>query len=216
MSEATLRARIARLERAARRDRAFALGAIAILLATAQAPAPPPAATPQAVVTDASGANARIGAFGLTVRDASGVLRVDASIDSGGYPSLDEYDAKGKLREAAYLIDGRPVFRQFDANGKRRGEIFLAADTENGEFVSRDASEATRVAAFIGDKGLPELGMYGSDGNVRAYLASDDAGPYLVMLDAAKQTRVTIGQYTDGAFGIDVRSSTGTTLFKKP
>jgi hypothetical protein len=204
--------RIAALERAAWRDRVFALGAIALFLGTAQVSAPPA----PLLVRAASGESARIDAAGLTVRDAAGVVRADAGIDRDKNPSVDEYDAAGTIRQAIYLLSDRPVLRQFDKTGKRRDELFLASDTENGEMVVRDANDVNRLAAFIGDKNLPEVAFYGSDALVRAYLASDDSGAYLVMNDGKKTTRATVGQYTDGTFGLDVRNTAGTTVFKAP
>ena len=49
------------------------------------------------------------------------------------------------------------------------------------------------------------MGLYGSDEKLRAYFATDDASPYLVMRDNAGTTRVYAGGYQDGAIGIDVR-----------
>jgi hypothetical protein len=110
----------------------------------------------------------------------------------------------------------RPVFRQFDPAGKRRSEMFLASDTQNGEFVTRDAAEVTRLAAFVGNENLPELAFYGSDGKVRAYLATDDVSPYLVMKDKGAVTRVVLGGYASGKIGADVRNSAGTAVWTKP
>lgn len=211
-SPVALGGRVAALERAAQRDRVFALAAIALFLATAQVSAPPA----PLIVRAASGESARIDAAGLTVRDAAGVVRADAGIDKDGSPSVDEYDAGGTIREAMYLLKDLPLLRQFDKSGKRRADLFLASDTQNGEMVFRDANDVSRLGVFIGAKGLPELAFYGSDAAVRAYLSSDDAGAYLVMNDRTKQTRVSVGQYTDGNYGMDVRNPSGTTIWKAP
>ena len=212
MNDATLAARLARLERAARRDRAIALGAIAVFLATAQAPAP----SAPIVVGAASGAGARIDATGLSVRDATGKVRTLVGLDDGGRPSADLYDATGTLRQTASLLQGTPTLRQFDKSGKRRDDLFLASDNQNPEFALHDERETTRLAVFRGSQGLPEFAVYGSDGAVRAYLSTDDDIPYLVMKDGTQQTRLVIGAYTSGKVGLDVRNTAGTAIWSKP
>jgi hypothetical protein len=137
-------------------------------------------------------------------------------LDKDRYPSIDEYDTSGGLRQSMYLLSDRPVLRQFDKAGKRRAEMFLASDTQNGELVIRDAGEVTRGAVFIGSQGLPEAAFYGSDSNVRAYLATDDTSPYLVMKDGSGVSRLTIGGYQSGAIGMEVRNAAGTALWSKP
>jgi hypothetical protein len=210
VNEDALVARIARLEAVARRDRTFALGSLVVLLATAQtAPVSGPIS-----VAGASG-SATIAAAGLVVRDASKIVRQDVGLDSNGYPSLDFQDAAGNLREAMYLLNDRPILRQFDSTRKRRAEAFLSA-TGNGEFSILDAAENTRLNFFQGDKDLPEFALYGSDAKARAYISSDDAGPFLVMKDGNGNTRLDMGTYTGGSVGLDVRNAAGTTLFSKP
>jgi hypothetical protein len=211
VSESALTERIARLERTARRDRILALGALALALATAQAPA----ATPL-VVRDAGGGTATLSATGLAVRDGARTLRNAIGLDKDRYPSLDLYDSTGAIRQSMYLLTDRPVLRQFDKAGKRRAEMFLASDTQNGEFVIRDASDVTRAAAFIGTQGLPEAAFYGTDGQVRAYLSTDDVSPYLVMKDKAGNSRVVMGGYASGRMGMDVRNAAGTAVWSKP
>lgn len=184
-----------------------------LFFATAQAPARP---SPPVVVRDASGASATLSSKGLTVRDASRTVRADIGLDRNGYPSLDVFDKAGNVRESMYLLDDSPVLRQFDPAGKRRAELFLVSDTQNGEFVIRDAGDTTRLAVFRGDKGLPELGLYGSDAKVRAYISTDDSGPYLVMKDKSGTTRVAAGSYASGKIGIDVRNVAGTAVWSKP
>ncbi len=206
--EAALGSRLMRLERSARLDRAFFFGALVFALATAQAPAP--SNGPVTV------GGATIASTGIVVKNTAGVTRLDLGIDRSGFPSLDEYDSGGTLRQSMYLLTDRPVFRQFDAAGKRRAELFLASDTQNGEYVIRDAAETTRLAAFIGTLGLPELGFYGSDGKSRAYLSADNDGAYLVMKDANATSRVVMGAYTGGKFGMDVRNAAGNAVWTKP
>ena len=211
MSERALDERIERLERTARRDRILALGALALALATAQAPASTPL-----VVRDAAGNAATLSASGLAVSDRTRTVRSAIGLDKDRYPSLDLYDSSGAIRQSMYLLTNRPVLRQFDKAGTRRAEMFLTADTQNGEFVIRDASDVVRGAVFIGDKGLPEAGFYGSDGNVRAYLSADDVSPYLVMKDKSGGSRVVMGGYAAGSIGMDVRNAAGTAVWSKP
>ncbi len=211
MSETALGERVARLERIARRDRVLALGALTLCLATAAAPA-----TNQLVVTDPAGGTATLTSTGLVVRNGANVVRSAFGLDKDRYPSIDEYDTSGGLRQSMYLLSDRPVLRQFDKAGKRRAEMFLASDTQNGELVIRDAGEVTRGAVFLGSQGLPEAAFYGSDSNVRAYLATDDTSPYLVMKDGSGVSRLTIGGYQSGAIGMEVRNAAGTALWSKP
>jgi hypothetical protein len=211
VSERALDERIERLERTARRDRVLALGALALALATAQAPASTPL-----VVRDAAGNTATLSPTGLAVRDAARTLRTAIGLDKDLYPSLDLYDSTGAIRQSMYLLADRPVLRQFDKAGKRRAEMFLASDTQNGEFVIRDAGDVTRGAVFIGSEGLPEAGFYGSDGKVRAYLSADDVSPYLVMKDKNGTSRVVMGGYASGSIGMDVRNAAGTAVWSKP
>ncbi|MDQ6767626.1 MAG: hypothetical protein M3Z41_07430 [Candidatus Eremiobacteraeota bacterium] len=205
--------RIARLETAARRERAVALGLVVLLLATAQSPAPRPSGP--VVVRDASGSST-LSYHGLAVADRSNVTRTAAGVNRSGYPSIDLTDSSGHGRESMYLLSDRPVLRFFDPAGKRRAELFLASDTGNGEFVIRDAAEVTRAAVFRGDQGLPELAFYGSDAKVRAYLSTDDSSPYLVMKDRSGTTRVVVGGYSSGKIGMDIRDSAGVALWSKP
>jgi hypothetical protein len=210
MSDAALGARIERLERVARRDRVLALGALVVALATAQSPSGAPLS-----VRDARGA-AAITAKGITFVDAANVVRLAMGLDSDRYPSVDLYDSGGTIRQSMYLLKDRPVLRQFDRAGHRRAEMFLASDTQNGEFVIRDDADVTRAAVFIGSKGLPEFAVYGSDANVRAYLATDDDGPYLVMKDRSAVSRLVMGAYNSGKIGMDVRNASGTALWSGP
>jgi hypothetical protein len=209
--EAALAERISRLERTARRDRIVALGALAIFLATAQAPVSSPR-----IVREASGAYVTLSAGGLTVRDARNTPRLRLGFDTDKYPSLDEFDSSGTIRQAMYLLNDRPVLRQFDKAGKRRAEMFLASDTQNGEFVIRDAQDVTRAALFIGDQGLPEISFYGSDAKVRSYMSSDDTAPYLVMKDRTGTSRIVMGRYEAGQVGMDVRDASGAAVWAQP
>jgi hypothetical protein len=207
--------RIAGLERRARRDRAFALGALAIVLATAQAPSAPSAVRPL-TVGSANGASARLDARGLHVRDAGGKIRADAGFDNDGSPSADLYDATGELRQAAYLLKDAPLFGLFDAAGKRRSEMFLSSDNQNPEFLMHDAAGVERVGLFQGTKGWPEFALSGSDGKVRTYFETDDTSPFIVMNDGAGTMRLVLGGYTTGKIGADIRDASGNVLWSTP
>lgn len=204
--------RIARLENVARRERAIAIGLLALLMATGQAPAPTSSGP---VIITSSTSSATLDSRGLTVRDHSREL-LFAGLDSSGKPSLDLSDSAGRLRESMYLLAGNPILRDFDAAGKRRAEVFLAGDSGNGEFLIFDAAEVRRLALFHGSSGLPEFALYGSDAKVRAYLSTDDGMPYLGMNDNGGATRLVMGAYTGGRAGMDVRDSAGKALWSQP
>jgi hypothetical protein len=211
-----LNARLDRLERGSRRDRAIGFAVLALLFVTAQAPGSTPVTTTAPyTVRNASGASATLSATGLTVRDAQGNVRVFEGIDSGGRPSLDMRDTAGTLRESMYLLDGRPLLRLFDSSGKRREEVGLD-DKGDGLLQLNDASEKLRLEIGRATGGNPNLSLYGSDEKLRAYIATDDVSPYMVMRDAAGNDRVTVGGYTDGTFGIGIKSETKAVLWKAP
>jgi hypothetical protein len=208
--------RVARLERGSRRDRAIGFAVLALLFVTAQAPGSAPVTTSAPyTVRNASGESATLSATGLTVRDAKGNARVFEGIDSGGRPSLDMHDTAGTLRESMYLLDGVPKLRLFDSNGKRREEVGLD-DKGDGLFQLNDANEKLRLQIYRAASGNPSLALYGSDESLRAYIATDDVSPYLVMRDAAGNDRVTVGGYTDGTFGMALKSETKAVLWKAP
>jgi hypothetical protein len=208
VSAGALQARVARAERAARRDRVFALGALALFFATAQAPG---GSSPLVV------GNARITASGLAVRDTAGRDRLVAGVTSAGTPGWALYDTNGKLREWQFLYEGTlPVLRQFDAQEHRRLEMHVATGKEDGGFELFDAANVVRLALFRDESGNPEAVLYGSDGKSRAYLETDEAAPFLVMRDQGGQTRVAMGAYTSGNIGMDVRDRGGQTVWKKP
>ena len=215
MSVPEIEGRIARLERRARRDRAFALGVLAIALATAQAPSAPPVARPL-VIEGADHGSARLNASGIVVRDPAGKIRTDAGIDADGSPGADLYDTTGELREAVYLLADKPLLRLFDATGKRRAEMFLSSDLQNPEFVFRDNAGTMRLGLFEGAQNEPEFDLNGSDGKTRAYLEAEDAAPFLVMRDNAAATRLVLGGYTSGKIGGDIRDASENVLWSKP
>jgi len=213
-----LGARLTRLESSIRRDRTIALSVVALIFVTAQAPGPSnPTSVSHApiVVRDASGASATLAANGLTVRDAAGKARTFIGIDSDGRPSADLNDSTGQLRESMYLLNQLPVFRQFDAAGKRRLEMRLDT-SQDGELLLNDQSEKLRAALFRTSKGDPQLGLYGSDEKLRGFFSTDDDSPYLVMKDNAGTTRLYAGGYTGGSIGFDVRDAQNNVLWKAP
>jgi hypothetical protein len=208
--------RLARVERSARRDRVVALGVLALFLASAQAPATSGPGAP-VTVRDASGASATLTAAGLVVRDAAGHERAFAGVDKDQRPSFDLSDEKGTLRQTMFLADGVPQLRQFDIKGNERTALYLGDTTGDGELDILDEHEAIRLALFRGaQNGNPELALYGSDQKPRAFLATDDQSPYLVMHDDSGATRVYVGGYSNGSIGIDVRNSANTTVWSAP
>lgn len=54
------------------------------------------------------------------------------------------------------------------------------------------------------------------DEKLRAYFATDDDSPYLVIRDARGTTRVYAGGYQDGTIGLDIRDTANKTLWKAP
>ncbi len=207
-----LGARVARLESSRRRDRTIVLAVALIVLATAQTPGP--GSTP-VVIRDGSGASSTLTGKGLSVRDAAGHERAFFGIDADGHPSVDLTDSAGRLRQSMYLLNESPVLRQFDGSGKRRAELRLDANND-GELLLSDANEKLRLALFRTTGGDPELGLYGSDEKLRAYFATDDDSPYLVMRDAAGTTRVYAGGYKDGSIGLVIRDASNAVLWKAP
>jgi hypothetical protein len=209
-----LQARVERQERGSRRDRAIGFAVLALLFVTAQAPGSTPVTTSAPyTVRSASGASATLSSTGLTVRDAKGNVRVFDGIDSGGRPSLDMHDAAGVLRESMYLLDDAPKFRLFDSSGKRREEVGLDAKG-NGLLQLNDANEKLRLDMEA--NGNPAFDLYGSDEKLRAYFATDDVSPYLVMRDAAGNNRVYVGGYSDGPIGINIKNESNTVLWQAP
>jgi hypothetical protein len=215
-SSETLFARVTRLERSSRRDRAIVLGVIVVAVLTAQTSAPQGNVSPTPIVVrDASGMSAMLGASGLTVRDASGKVRLFAGVDDQGRPSLDERDSTGALRQSMYLFDQQPTLRQFDALGKRRLELKLNT-RDSGEVRLTDANENLRGAFFVAASGNPQVGLYGTDEKLRAFFSTDEQSPYLVMRDATGANRVNIGGFADGSIGMDIRNASNTVLWKAP
>jgi hypothetical protein len=205
-------ARVARLESSSRRDRAIVLAVALVALATAQTPGP--GATP-VVIRDGTGSSATLSGKGLTVRDAAGHERAFIGIDADNRPSVDLGDSTGRLRESMYLLNELPVLRQFDSAGKRRAEIRLDASND-GELLLNDANEKLRLALFRTTGGDPQLALYGTDEKLRAYFATDDDSPYLVMRDGAGTTRIYAGGYKDGSIGVDIRNAANTVMWKAP
>jgi hypothetical protein len=204
--------RVARLESSSRRDRAIVIAIAVLAFATAQAPG---ASKTPVVIRDASGASATLTGKGLTVRDTAGHTRAFVGLDADSRPSVDLGDTAGRLRESMYLLNELPVLRQFDSNGKRRAEIRLDSSND-GELLLSDANEKLRLALFRTSSGDPQLGLYGSDEKLRAYFATDDVSPYLVMKDSGGTSRVVVGGYTDGSLGIDIRNASNTVVWKAP
>ena len=190
------------------------LAVLALVFATAQAPAPPPTSSAPVVVRDATGASATLTANGLFVRDAAGRTRTFVGLDNGK-PSMDLRDAAGGLRSSMFLVDDVPYMRQYDAKGTTRSQLRLDS-TSDGEFNLYDQNAKLRLGLFRTTGGDPQIGLYGSDEKLRAYFATDDTSPYLVMRDASGTNRIYVGGYTDGSIGMNVRDSSNTIVWKAP
>ncbi len=221
----TLKTRVNRLERESKRDRAVIFGVVLLAMLTAQAPAPQAPSTPAGprvfnapiTVTNAAGQSTTLSASGLVVHDASGKERLLIGVDSENRPSIDLRDASGGLRESLYLFEQKtPTLRQFDANDKRRLELALS-DAGNGELELNDPNEKLRAAFFIGaTTGNPQVALYGTDEKLRAFLATDDVMPYLVLRDNNGTSRINVGGFSDGTVGMDIRDAANTVLWKAP
>lgn len=149
----------------------------------------------------------------LLITDQNEKLRLALFRTTKSDPQLGLYGADEKLRAYFATDDDSPYLVIRDARGTTR---VYAGDTENGDDVIRDASEVTPLAVFRGSLGLPEIGFYGSDGKVRAYLSTDDDVPYLVIKDRSAATRVVMGGYASGKMGMDLRNAGGTAIWSRP
>jgi hypothetical protein len=213
--EAVLLAKIERLERRAFRNRALALGVLALALVTARAPSAPAAPTSLAVRA-ADGSRAVLDGSGLSITSATGTKRLEVGIDTAGGPAATEFDPAGNARQELFLYaNGAPSLRQYDAAHVIRMEIYLASTGEPTMHLYTPQAVA-QLAFFIGDKGVPEFDVRNKRGVAMGYLSADDQGGYLVMRDPTPTTRAYIGQYTDGTWGLDVRNAQNQNLFKKP
>jgi hypothetical protein len=216
MSAPDLQARLSRLESTIKRDRILALLAIAFIFVGSRAIAQSPAKAAQGPITiHGAGFSATLNSRGVTVRDASGHERALCGVDSTGKPSVDLTDSHGTLRESLYLRNDTPVLRQFDRSGRRRTDLTLD-DNDNGAFYILDENEKTRMEIYRRSNGDPQIALFGSDEKIRSYWATDDVSPYFVMRDADGKTRVDVGGFTDGTWGMDLRDANGTNVWKAP
>ncbi|MGD1066016.1 MAG: hypothetical protein ABR975_04305 [Vulcanimicrobiaceae bacterium] len=205
--ERVLAARVERLERRARMDRAFALGALALTLATAQASTPP-------LTVAGSGTTASIRADGLHVA-VGGTPQFAAVLGSAG-PTVDEMQSNGALRQSLFLVQETGVLRQFTAGGKRALGIEVALDGTPLVRLYGPDGVSSRLGFEIDTSKRPVLRVNSTTGTLMAMMATDDDGPYMIMKDASGATRSYIGQYNDLSFGLDVRNASDVRLFKRP
>ena len=210
--------RVDQLERANRRWRAVAvatLGLAAIGGLAGQAP-PPPASGP-VVITDGIH-TARLTARGLTVRTTDS-RSVFAGMDGDDNPSVDlRSSGTGNLRASMYLYKGtNPAIALFDAGGKKRYMSYVGTTSDYPGTDYYDASGTLRASMFIGTTtSSPEVAVYDTSGKARAYMQAGSQGGFLVVRDAASVGRAFLGAYTDGSYGIDIRTAADSVLFKAP
>ena len=188
-----LASRLTHLESTIKRDRIIGIFVLAFVLVGARAVAESGAKASGPIVVHTTTGSATLDGSGLTVRDSSGQERAFYGLDDEGRPDIDMMDSKGLLRQSIYLLSDEPTIRQFDANGKRRVDLFLD-DSNEARLTLSDASENVRI-------------------NLQQS-ASDE--PYLQMSDASQNTRVHIGGYTDGTIGLDLRDAANSVLWKAP
>jgi hypothetical protein len=204
-----LSARVAQLESKARRDRTIALGAIAFLIATAQAPSP----SAPVVVADGTGASATLTASGLVVRDKSDRRRLVVGLDSESRPALDLVDTSGSVRQTVYLdSSNNPALRQIDTAGKARNELSLAGSTQSPGFYQSDSTGKTRQLFSVSSDGQGLLQQIDSNDKTRVELSLYDSSqaPQFSMLDSAGKKRVAIFEGVSTAIGeVDVFGSNG-------
>jgi hypothetical protein len=205
--DGVLAARVERLERRARIDRALALGVLALALATAQAPTEP-------LTVAGAGMTASIQADGLHVAVES-IPRFAAVIGSTG-PTVDEMQTNGVLRQSLFLVQESASLRQFGANGKRALGVELALDGTPLLRLYGPDGTTSRLGFEIDTSKRPVLRVNNNAGTLMGMMATDDDGPYMIMKDASGATRTYVGQYSDLSFGMDVRNASDVRLFKRP
>lgn len=205
--ERVLAVRVGRLERRARIDRACALGALALMLATAQASTPP-------LTVAGTGTTASIHADGLRV--AVGATTQFAARIKDGAPAVDEMQSNGQLRQSLFLVQETGAFRQFTTAGKRALGLEVALDGTPLVRLFGSDGVSSRLGFEIDTSKRPVLRVNNAAGTLMGMIATDDDGPYMIAKDASGATRAYVGQYSDLSFGIDVRDAHDTRLFKRP
>jgi hypothetical protein len=205
--ERVLAVRVGRLERRARIDRACALGALALMLATAQASTPP-------LTVAGTGTTASIHADGLRV--AVGATTQFAARIKDGAPAVDEMQSNGQLRQSLFLVQETGAFRQFTTAGKRALGLEVALDGTPLVRLFGSDGVSSRLGFEIDTSKRPVLRVNNAAGTLMGMVATDDDGPYMILKDGSGAIRAYVGQYNDLSFGIDVRNGSDVRLFKRP
>jgi len=204
-----LGARVAQLESNGRRDRRLALGIIAFLIVTAQAPSP----SAPVVVTDGTGASATLSASGLVVKDKTDHARLVVGLDTSSRPALDLMDAGGTVRETLYLdSSSNPALRQFDPNGKSRTEISLSGTAQSPAIYLLDGNGKTRQLMSLAADSSPLFQQFDSNEKTRVELSlyAVSQAPQLSLIDSAGNKRVALFEgSTTGVGEIDIFGSNG-------
>jgi hypothetical protein len=200
--------RIERSTAMLRRTQTVVLGAVLLIGLGGQAPASRTIGTP-------GGAHTALG-NGVGVYDAAGTRRVFIGFSTLDLPVVRESDAAGRTRlDFSLGTGGQPLLNEQSAGGTVRSTIMLSASGEGQATISSEAG-THRASLFESSEHRPNLMMYDAAGNQSGYLAADDTGGYVVLRDLSGTHRVTFGAYTDGTFGISVRSAASAVLWKAP
>jgi hypothetical protein len=204
-----LNARVAQLEANGRRDRRLALGVIAFLIVTAQAPSP----SGPVVVTDGSGASATLSASGLVIKDKTDHRRLVVGLDTASRPAVDLVDPSGSVRETIYLdSSNNPAIRQFDPAGKSRTEISLSGASQSPSLYMLDGNGKTRQLMSLAADSSPLFQQFDSNEKTRVELSlyAASQAPQFSLIDVNGNKRVALFEgSTTGEGEVDVFGSNG-------
>jgi len=176
-----LRARLAAVERSARRSRILLWVAIAAAAAGAVRPWSAGAANAPEVIK----------ARGLVIVDDRGTRRV-ALLPTNTVTDLSLFDEGGKLRSE--LVENRSQTKLvfFDAAGNDR--VFLSADQQRAGIALSDTSHRLRARMVEGDD-ASGLNLYDPAGNPGAVLTAGGEGRGLAIYDKRQDIRAVLGSY---------------------
>jgi hypothetical protein len=179
MSDTELVKRLERLERAHRRLKGFALGALvlATALATIYATQPVPN-----VIT----------AHEFDVVDSSGRVRVRMNVDTNR-SAIELYDVHGMERaELSLNSSGEPKIVLTDAQGNSRAGMFVNPSGEPN-IVLGDAKGKPRAGMTIDSSGTPSITLNDAQGMKRASMSVNSSGAPSIGLSDAKGFAMDLG-----------------------